>query len=267
MAKRRRKLTYCLFTTVIIDGNVIVLNTKAILLLALLAVAPLVSAQNERITIESSSWGGSYLLGDRAFLHSNIDGEPYALECVLSHTDCTELSPGKYEIDRLIPDEGSYKNCPNVAIYRIGANRLKEKPLGEYCLDYMQDYEYRSPKVQGTALTGRVVDIGGAAIPHATVILYQWHTELSPAFLQEVARFETDSFGEFSGHVPLGKYDLFVLSSWTVPAAQRITVTSQPQRITVSVSPDPDLPREGCCDATVPTVDAPITGVISPYHR
>jgi len=239
------------------------LKKKGVLLLVLLAVAPLVSAQNERITIEKSTWGGKYPLGDRAFLDSKIDGEPYVLECELSRTDCAELSPGEYEIARLIPGEGSYKKCPksNVDIYRVGANRLKEKPLGEYCLDYMQDYEYRSTSAQATALLrGRVVDVAGAGIQHATVILYQWNTELSPALLQEVAKFETDSFGEFSGRVPLGKYDLFVLSNWTVPAAQRIIVTSQPQSISVSLSPDPDLPREACCDASVPSVD------VTPEH-
>src|SRR5690348_10278207 len=77
-------------------------------------------------------------------------------------------------------------------------------------------------------LTGRVVDSAGASIGHATVILYQWHTETPPADVREVARFNTDSFGEFSGHVPTGKYDLIVLSTFTVPAARRITVTSQP---------------------------------------
>ena len=233
------------------------LNNKAILLLALvLAVAPLTSAQNVKITIESRSRGGKSLLGDRAFLHSTIYGEPYTLECVLSHHDCVELLPGDYEIARLMPEEGSYKNCENVDIYRLGADRLKDKPLGEYCLDYMQDYPYRSADVQRKVLlTGRVVDSSGAGIQHATAILYQWNTEISPALVQEVAKFETDGFGEFSGRVPLGKYDLFVLSSFTVPAAQRITVTSQPQKISVRLTEDPDLPREACCDASVPTIE------------
>jgi hypothetical protein len=232
------------------------LNKQVTLILALLAVAPLMSAQNERITIQKSTWCGQYPLGDRACIDARISGEPYFLDCPLSHTNCTELSPGEYEIARLIPGEGSYKNCPNVDLYRIGANRLKEKPLGEYCFNYMQDYEYRSAEAYPKGLlSGRVVDASGAGIQHATVILYQWNTELSPAFLQEITKFETDSFGEFSARVPLGKYDLFVLSSWTVPAAHRITVTSQPQRISVSLSPDPGLPREACCDASVPTVN------------
>jgi len=232
------------------------LNTKTILLLAFLAVAPLMSAQNEKITIERVARGGKSLLADRAFLYSKIGGEPYVLECVLSQSNCTELSPGQYEIARLIPSEGSYKNCPNVDIYRVGTDRLKDKPLGEYCLDYMQDYEYRSPETQRKVLvTGKVVDPAGAGIQHATVLLYQWNTQLSPAFLQEVATFETDALGEFAGRVPLGKYDLFVLSSWTVPAAQRITVTPQPQKISVSLRLDPDLPREECCGASAPTVE------------
>lgn len=232
------------------------LKKETIVLLALLAVVPLMSAQNERITIENSRWGGKGPSGDRAFLYSKIDGEPYALECQLSQTDCALLSPGEYEISWLIQGEGSYKNCPNIDIYRIGADRLKEKPLGDYCLDYMQDYEYRSAEAHRKVLvTGRVVDPAGAGIQHATELLYQWNTQLSPAFLQEVATFETDTFGEFAGRVPLGKYDLFVLSSSTVPAAQRITVTSQPQTISVQLSYDPDLPREACCDARVPTIE------------
>lgn len=107
----------------------------------------------------------------------------------------------------------------------------------------------------GAQLTGRVIDPSGAGVQDAAVILYQWNTETRRAVIREVARFNTDSFGEFSGRVPLGKYDLFVLSSWAVPVAQRITVTSQPPRISVRLSPDPDLPMEGCCDASVPTVE------------
>ena len=103
-------------------------------------------------------------------------------------------------------------------------------------------------------LTGRVVDSSGAGIDHATVILYQWNTE-TPAVTREVARFDTHSFGEFGGHVPTGKYDLVVLSTFTVPAARRITVTLQPQRISIQLSEDPDLPREECCSASVPTVE------------
>ena len=104
-------------------------------------------------------------------------------------------------------------------------------------------------------LTGRVVDSSGASINHATVILYQWHTETPPAAIREVARFNTDSFGEFSGQVPTGKYDLVVLSTFTVPAAQRITVTLQPLRISIQLSEDPDLPREECCGGSVPTTE------------
>lgn len=175
---------------------------------------------------------------------------------MLSRTDCVWLGPGQYEIARLKPGQGSYQNCSSVNIYRLGADRLKEKPLGEYCLDYMQDYEYRSAEVQRKVLlAGRVTDSGGASIAHATVLVYQWNTEVSPVSVQEVAKFETDGFGEFSGRVPLGKYDLFVLSSFTVPAAQRITVTVEPQRVNILLAYDPDLPREECCGASVPTVD------------
>jgi hypothetical protein len=124
------------------------LNKQVTLILALLALAPMMSAQNERITIEKSTRCGQYPLGDRACLYSKIGGEPYLLNCQLSHTDCTELSPGEYEIARLIPGEGSNKNCPNVDIYRIGAHRLKEKPLGEYCLRYPQASEQTAASKQ-----------------------------------------------------------------------------------------------------------------------
>jgi hypothetical protein len=231
------------------------LNKPVTLLLLALAVAPSMSAQNEKITIEKATRGGKYPLGDRAFLYSKIDGEPYVLECELSHADCAELSPGEYEIARLIRGEGSYQNCPNVDIYRSGANRLKEKPLGEYCFDYMQDYSYKNLPVRTVQLTGKIMDAAGAGIRHATVILYEWSTEISPAGLQEVARFDTDVHGDFDGRVPLGKYDLFVLSSYTAPAARRITVTPQPQTINIRLPDDPDVAREACCDASVPTVD------------
>jgi hypothetical protein len=237
-----------------------VLYQIGIFLLALLGVVPLLAAQNETITIESRSRGGSYPLGDRAFLHSKIDGEPYDLECVLSHADCVWLSPGQYEIARLILDEGSYKNCSNVDIYRLGANRLKEKPLGEYCLDYMQDYSYKNLPQRLVLLSGSVVNDLGAGVQHATVILYQWNTEVSPPFAEKIAKFETDGMGEFSGRVPLGKYDLFVLSSFTVPLARRITVTPEPQRISVRLTRDPDMPREACCETGVPTVN------VNPEH-
>jgi hypothetical protein len=106
-------------------------------------------------------------------------------------------------------------------------------------------------------LTGRVVDPSGASIKSATVILYQWNTETFPAVIREVARFGTDSFGEFAARVAPGKYDLLVSSDFSVPSAQRITVTSRPQRVSVRLSYDPDLPREACCDASVPTIPPP----------
>jgi hypothetical protein len=116
------------------------LKKQVILIFALLTLAPLVNGQNEKVIIEKGTRGGGrYPLGERAYLDVKIDGERgYLLVCVLSHADCRELPPGEYEIARLIPGEGSYKDCPNVDIYRVGADRLKEKPLGEYCLDHVQ---------------------------------------------------------------------------------------------------------------------------------
>ena len=70
---------------------------------------------------------------------------------MLSHPDCTELDPGQYEVARLIPDEVFYKSCAVVDIYRTGANRLTEKPLGEYCLEGINDHEYRTPAAEFVA--------------------------------------------------------------------------------------------------------------------
>ncbi len=78
-------------------------------------------------------------MGDHLYIFADLGKDSVILTCDVSHDDCIALSPGDYEIARLIPGEGSYKDCPNVDIYRIGADRLKEKPLGEYCLEYWQD--------------------------------------------------------------------------------------------------------------------------------
>ncbi len=111
-------------------------------LILVLAISPLLSAQNERITItHQSSYGGKKsVLNAYALLSAKLgDDDQVLLTCELSHEDCIQLALGQYEIARLIPGEGSYKDCHNVDIYRIGANRLKEKPLGEYCLGHLQD--------------------------------------------------------------------------------------------------------------------------------
>jgi len=107
---------------------------RIVLLLGVVIIATSLWAQNETIAIKSHTRGGKSTPPDRAFLHGELDGQPVTLWCVLSHSDCKELSPGEYNIERLLLGEGSYKNCPNVDIYRLGANSFKEDPLGEYCL-------------------------------------------------------------------------------------------------------------------------------------
>ncbi len=121
-------------------------------LLGLVFISPSLFAQNEKIKIKNSSQTHDdyqnldlysprvpkYPLGDRVFLDAELGKDSVVLWCAVSHNDCLALNPGDYEIARLIPGEGSYKVCPNVNIYRIGADRLKEKPLGEYCLVYPQ---------------------------------------------------------------------------------------------------------------------------------
>ena len=116
-----------------------VLRRNVILLLGFVVMPALLCAQHEMITIKGHSRGGATggksSAGDRAFLYGDLDGRPVVLQCVLSHADCRELPRGQYEIDRLIVgEEGAYKGCPNVDIYRVGAERSKEEPLGEYCL-------------------------------------------------------------------------------------------------------------------------------------
>jgi len=108
--------------------------SKIAVLVAALAVTPLLYGQHETITIERHSRGGKNPPGGVALLYGNLDGQQVVLRCTLSHDDCKELSKGEYNIERLLLGEGSYKDCPNVDIYRLGADSFQEQPLGEYCL-------------------------------------------------------------------------------------------------------------------------------------
>jgi hypothetical protein len=111
-----------------------------LVLLGVVAISPLLFGQNEKIAIQSHSRAGKYPLGDdQLLLYADLDEGSVILRCESSHKDCVVLPPGDYEIARLILGEGSYKNCANVDIYRIDADRSKGKPLGEYCLDYWQE--------------------------------------------------------------------------------------------------------------------------------
>jgi hypothetical protein len=111
------------------------LRSKIIVLLGILIIPGLLYAQHETITIKSHSRSSkSAAPPARVFLTAELDGQRVVLQCVLSHDDCKELPAGEFEIDRLLAGEGSYKGCPNVDIYKIGADRSKEEPLGEYCL-------------------------------------------------------------------------------------------------------------------------------------
>ncbi|MFZ0794813.1 MAG: hypothetical protein WAM65_13650 [Candidatus Korobacteraceae bacterium] len=103
-------------------------------MLGFLVMPALLCAQHETITIKGSSRGSKNSAGDRVFVYGDLEGHSVVLRCVLAHSDCKELPRGEYEIDRLLDGEGAYKDCPNVDIYRIGAERSKEEPLGEYCM-------------------------------------------------------------------------------------------------------------------------------------
>ncbi|HZP24331.1 MAG TPA: hypothetical protein VFB04_12840 [Terriglobales bacterium] len=107
---------------------------NVVLLLGVLALPLPFFAQSETITIKRHSRGGKNSPGELALLYGELDGHSAVLQCVLSHSDCHELPAGEYNIERLLEGEGSYKDCPNVDIYRLGADSFKEEPLGEYCL-------------------------------------------------------------------------------------------------------------------------------------
>jgi hypothetical protein len=107
------------------------MHTRSIVLLGILAITTSLFAQNETITIQSHSKSPD---SDVALLYGELDGNRVVLRCALSHSDCKELTKGRYNIERLLQGEGSYPNCPNVDIYRLGADSSMEEPLGEYCL-------------------------------------------------------------------------------------------------------------------------------------
>jgi hypothetical protein len=113
---------------------VLILRRTTATLLGVLAISTTLWAQHETITIKSHSRGGKSQPPDRAFVYGEIEGKPITLVCVLSHADCKELPRGEYDIERLLEGEGSYPNCPNVDLYRVGADSFKEEPLGEYCV-------------------------------------------------------------------------------------------------------------------------------------
>ncbi len=127
------------------------MQRKTILaLLGLVAVSSPLFAQNEKIKIKNGSQtheypnldldslrAVQYLPGDRVVLHADLGKDSTALTCYVSHNDCVALSPGDYEIARLIPGEGSYTGCRNLDIYPICSDRLMDRPFGEYCLRYL----------------------------------------------------------------------------------------------------------------------------------
>ena len=112
------------------------IDHKIVVMVAVLAMSSPLYGQHETITIKSHSRSGKAGSADRAYLYlyADLDGRAVVLQCVLSHDDCKELARGEYNIERLLEGEGSYPNCPNVDLYRLGADSFKEEPLGEYCL-------------------------------------------------------------------------------------------------------------------------------------
>ncbi|HTV65013.1 MAG TPA: hypothetical protein VMD98_05375 [Bryocella sp.] len=109
-----------------------------VLLFGLMAMATPLFAQSETITIKRHARGGKNPPDSLAFLYGDLDGQPVVLQCVLSHADCKELPRGDYSLERLLQGEGSYRNCSNVDVYRLGSGSAQEEPLGEYCLLHEQ---------------------------------------------------------------------------------------------------------------------------------
>jgi hypothetical protein len=107
---------------------------EIVLLFGLLSIATPLLAQSETITIKRHTRGGKNPPNSLALLYGNMDGRSVVLQCVVSHSDCKELPQGDYSLERLLQGEGSYKNCSNVDIYRLGSGSAQEDPLGEYCL-------------------------------------------------------------------------------------------------------------------------------------
>ena len=107
---------------------------RIVILLGLVVIATPLFAQSETITIKRHTRGGKNPPGSLAFLYGDLDGQAVVLRCVLSHADCKELPQGDYSLERLLAGEGSYKNCSNVDVYRLGSGSAQEEPLGEYCL-------------------------------------------------------------------------------------------------------------------------------------
>jgi len=108
-------------------------------LVGLVALTTPLLAQNEALTVKRHSRGGKNRPPELAFLYGDLDGKAVVLQCTLSHADCKELPQGQYNVERLIDGEGSYRNCPNIDVYRLGADSSKEVPLGEYCLRHEEN--------------------------------------------------------------------------------------------------------------------------------
>lgn len=92
-----------------------------------LAIFLLPSQRNEEITIKRHSRAGKYPLPDQILLFAELGGDAVVLNCEVSHYNCLVLAPGDYEIARLAPREGSYKDCSGVYIYRLNADRLERE--------------------------------------------------------------------------------------------------------------------------------------------
>jgi hypothetical protein len=97
-------------------------------LFCFIAVLPLSSAENQKITIKGNSVKGTVLMHEAVLVE-----KPVELVCFLSENSYAMLQSGDYLMVRLTK-EAIYQDCPYVDIYGKGADSTKDKPLGEYCL-------------------------------------------------------------------------------------------------------------------------------------
>jgi hypothetical protein len=105
------------------------MRKKLLVLLGLVAISPMLSAENHKITIKSSSVQKKVVV----MLKADVEEKSVELECFLSQKSCTTLPPGDYLMVRLT-NGGTYEDCPNVDIFSRVGDPTKDKPLGEYCL-------------------------------------------------------------------------------------------------------------------------------------
>ncbi len=100
-----------------------------LLFFAMFAAWPLFAADDQSITVKSSSVDQKVVLID-----ASIAGKPVQLECFLSASHCVAPEPGEYLMVKLPAGTGVYMDCPNIDLYKKPPDPKSEHKIGEYCL-------------------------------------------------------------------------------------------------------------------------------------